>query len=132
MITLPNGAERGGTMNWRLVFLLSMFGLAMGIGTVFLIPSNLEPLLWLVILVVCALIIAVRSPGKYFLHGLAVGIANSVWITAAHVLLFDRYLANHPKEAAMMSSMPLPGRLMMACVGPVVGVVSGLLLGLFA
>ena len=34
----------------------------------------------------------------------------------------------------MMSSMPLPDspRLMMACVGPIVGIVSGAIIGLFA
>jgi hypothetical protein len=60
--------------------------------------------------------------------------ANSIWITASHVLLFDRYIANHPQEAAMMSSMPMGAspRLMMALTGPLIGVLSGLVLGLFA
>lgn len=121
-------------MNWRLIFQLSLFGLAMGIATVFVIPSNIEPLFWLVIFAVCAYVIAKRAPGRYFLHGLLVSIVNSVWITAAHVLLFDTYMANHPQEAAMMASGPLADspRLMMACVGPLVGVASGLVLGLFA
>jgi hypothetical protein len=30
-------------MNWKLIIQLSMFGLAMGIATVFVIPSNIEP-----------------------------------------------------------------------------------------
>lgn len=119
-------------MNWKLIFLLSLFGLAMGIATVFFIPSNIEPFFWLVIFLICAYIIAARAPGKYFLHGLLVSIVNSVWITAAHVLLFDRYVANHAREAAMMDSMPISLRLMMVVTGPIVGVVSGLVLGLFA
>ena len=121
-------------MNWKLVIQLSGFGLAMGIATVFLIPSNIEPLFWLVIFVICAYIIATRCSGRYFWHGLVVSMVNSIWITASHILLFDRYIANHPQEAAMMTSMPLPGspRLMMALMGPVIGVVSGLVLGLFA
>jgi uncharacterized membrane protein len=44
----------------------------------------------------------------------------------------DQYIATHPKEAAMMKSMPLSPRAMMAMTGPLVGVVSGLVLGLFA
>jgi hypothetical protein len=121
-------------MNWKLVFQLSLFGLAMGIGTVFLIPSNIEPVFWLAIFVVCAYIIARQSSGQYFLHGLLVSIVNSVWITASHVILFHQYIANHPQEASMMASMPLPDspRLMMTLMGPVIGVVSGLVLGLFA
>jgi len=119
-------------MNWKLIFALSLFGLAMGIATVYVIPSNIEPIFWLVILIVCAIIIARVQPARRFLHGLMVGIVNSIWITAAHVLLFDAYIANHAKEAAMMSSAPLPPKAMMLVVGPCIGVISGIVLGLFA
>ena len=121
-------------MNWKLILQLSLFGLLMGIGTVFLIPSNIEPIFWLVIFVVCAYFIAKRSGGRYFLHGLLVSLVNSVWITASHIALFGSYIAHHPKEAKMMASMPLPDspRLMMALTGPIFGIVFGLILGLFA
>ncbi len=121
-------------MNWGLILLLSLFGLAMAFATVFVIPSNLEPLLWLVIFVICAYLIAKRAPGKIFLHGLLLGVANSVWVTAVHVALFDQYLAHHAREAAMMKTMtvPIAPRLLMACVGPIVGVVSGVVIGLLA
>src|SRR6185369_15300485 len=120
------------SMNWRLVLLLSLFGLAMGIATVFLVPSKVEPLVWLAIFLACAVIIARRAPGKYFLHGLCVSLFNSVWITAAHVLLFDSYIATHAREAAMGRNMPLAPRVMMIVTGPVIGLFSGLILGLFA
>ena len=121
-------------MNWKLIVQLSVFGLAMGVATVFVISSSIEPLFWLVIFAICAYVLAKQAPGRYFLHGLLVSLLNSVWITAAHVLLFGRYIANHPQEAAMMTSMPLPNhpRLMMAIMGPAIGVVSGMVLGLFA
>ena len=106
----------------------------MGISTVFVIPSNIEPWFWLVIFCVCAFLIARARSSLHFLHGLLVGVVNSVWITSAHIIFFDQYIANHAKEAAMMKSMPLPDspRLMMALVGPVIGLVSGLVLGVFA
>ena len=121
-------------MNWRLIFQLSLFGLAMGLATVFVIPSTIEPVIWLAIFIVSAYAIARGAPGQYFLHGLSVGIANSVWITAAHVLLFHSYVARHSSEMAMMGSMPLPThpRLMMTLTGPVIGVISGIVIGLFA
>jgi len=121
-------------MDWKLVFGLSLFGLAMAIATVFFIPSNIEPLFWLAIFVICAVIIARSLPARHFLHGLMIGIVNSVWVTAAHIVFLNTYLANHAKEAAMMQTMPMPGspRLMMALTGPVVGVISGIVLGLFA
>ena len=119
-------------MNAKLVLLLSMFGLAMALATVFVIPSAVEPLAWLVILPLSAYYIARRAPGSYFLHGLLVGILNSVWITAAHVLLFDRYVARHAHQAEMMRTMPLTPKAMMLVTGPIVGVVSGIVIGLLA
>jgi hypothetical protein len=121
-------------MNWRLVLQLSLFGLAMAIATVFVIPSNIEPFFWLVIFLISAWVIAKRSPGRYFLHGLAVSLVNSLWITATHVLLFDSYIARHEEEARMMATMELPvtPRMLMALSGPIIGLVSGVVLGLFA
>jgi hypothetical protein len=120
-------------MNWRLIFQLSLFGLAMGIATVFVVPSSIEPIFWLAIFLVCAYIIAGRAPGRPFVHGLMVGIVNSVWVTASHILFFDNYIVRHQQEMAMMTSMPLPDspRTMMALMGPAIGVVSGVVLGLF-
>ena len=121
-------------MNWRLIITLSLFGLAMGIATVALIPSNIEPLAWLVIVVICAYIIARRAMSKFFLHGLLVSLTNSIWITASHMLLFDMYIANHPHEEAMTASMPFSAhpRIVMAVMGPLIGAASGVVLGIFS
>jgi hypothetical protein len=121
-------------MNANLVLTLSMFGLAMGLATVFWIPSTIEPAFWLPIFLFCAYTIARRCPGKRFQHGLLLGLANSVWITASHILFFDRYIAGHASEASMMKSMPWPDspRLMMALTGPLVGLISGVVIGVFA
>jgi len=121
-------------MNWRLISQLSLFGLAMGIATVFVVQSNVEPIYWLVIFLISSYLIATRAPSRYFLHGVFVGLANSVWVTGSHLFLFHQYVANHPREVAMMASMPLKThpRLMMLIMGPIIGLISGLVLGLFA
>ena len=121
-------------MNKKLIFQLSLFGLAMAFATVYFIPSDIEPFCWLAIFIVCAYLIAKNCTGKYFLTGLYVSLINAVWITSIHILLFDKYIANHPQEAEMMTKMPMPDspRLMMLMTGPLVGIVSGLVLGLFA
>jgi len=121
-------------MNWKLILQLSLFGLVMAIATVFVIPSNIEPIFWLAIFIVCAFLIAKKCADKYFHTGLFVSILNSVWITTVHILLFGTYIANHHQEAAMMSKMPIPDspKLMMLITGPVIGIISGLILGLFA
>jgi len=121
-------------VNWKLVLQLSMFGLGMGIATVFVIPSNFEPLFWLAIFIVCAAIISKQCRKWYFLHGLMVSMVNSVWVTSAHVLLFNSYKAGHASEMTMMAGLPMGGspRLLMILMFPVVGIVSGLVLGLFS
>ncbi len=121
-------------MNWKLIVQLSMFGLAMGIGTVFLIGSSIEPAFWLVIFVVCAYLIARKAPSRSFAHGVLLGLANSIWITTSHILFFNQYMARHPREAEMMTSMPLSDspRLLMALTGPIVGLISGVVIGILA
>ena len=118
-------------MSWKLIFALSLFGLAMGAATVFVIPSNIEPFVWLGIFIVCAILIAKHAPRRHFLHGLCVSLVNSIWITAVHIGLFDQYIAGHAREAAISAQMGSP-KLMMLAMGPIVGLVSGLVLGLFA
>lgn len=121
-------------MNWKLIFQLSLFGLAMSIATVFVIPSKIEPLFWLAIFLGCAYFIAKNCTGKYFLNGFMVSIINCVWITSAHIILFQSYIANHLDEAAMMDKIHFTDspRLMMLIFGLVIGIISGLVLGLFA
>ena len=121
-------------MNWSLIFRLSLFGLLMAIGTVFFIPSSIEPILWLAIFIICAYVIARKSGGRPFLHGVFLGLANSVWMTGGHVLLFKQYVEHHQKEMEMMQSMPLQThpRLLMLLTGPVVGLISGVVIGLFS
>ncbi len=123
-------------MNWKLIFGLSLFGLAMAFATVYWIPSNIEPFIWLPIFLVCAYLIAKNAPGKYFLHGLLVSLVNCVWITAVHIKLSSAYIANHPEEGKMYAEMFAKNGLSMhramLVFGPVIGIISGIVLGLFA
>ena len=121
-------------MNKKLIFLLSLFGLAMGIATIICIPASTEPYFWLVIFLCCAYIISQKAPGQYFLHGFLVSLVNCFWITTLHLLFMHAYLANHPQEATMLVKSPLPAhpRIMMLIGGSVVGVMSGLGLGLLS
>src|SRR5262249_25854561 len=96
------GYTGGGTpMNLEVSFSPSRFGFCLGFLAIFVIPSHREPYAWLGIFVVCAYVIAKRAPSRYFLHGLCVSLVNSVWVTGAHILLFDRYIAGHAREGMM-------------------------------
>ena len=117
-------------MNWKLIFALSLFGLAMAVASLFGL-GMLEPLLWLVIFIIYAWVIATRASGKYFLHGFLVSVVNSIWITAIHAAFFTTYLKNNPQ---MVQGAPagMNPRVLMIVMGPIVGALFGLVAGLFA
>lgn len=121
-------------MNWKVIFGLSLFGLAMAFGTVLVISPKVEPFCWLVIFVICAFVIARQAALRPFLHGFLLGIVNSIWVTAAHIVFFSRYVAGHPQEAMMMQRMPasLSPREVMAVTGPFIGIISGIVIGVLA
>jgi hypothetical protein len=122
-------------MNWKLIFQLSTFGLIMAFATVSLIPEKIEFAFWIAIFLFCAYIIAKVCTGKYFLQGFLVSLVNCVWITSAHIAFYSTYIANHPNAAHMAEQYPLlPNhpRLAMLITGPVAGIISGLVLGIFS
>lgn len=124
-------------MNWKLIFQLSLLGLIMAFATILLIPEKIEPAFWLLIFIFCGYIFAKRAPGKYFLHGFLLSIANSVWIIIAHTIFFTSYLINHPDMSPEhMPHIPAEAlnhpRLLMLIMAPIFGAIFGLVQGLFA
>ena len=55
-------------MNWKLILALSLFGLAMGVGSLFGLGLA-EPLLWLVIFIIYAWVIARPRRANIFCTG---------------------------------------------------------------
>lgn len=53
-----------------------------------------------------------------------------VWVTAAHYIWYDTYMANHPQMADMMKNSPIDLRTMQLIVGPFIGAISGVVIGL--
>lgn len=121
-------------MNKKLIIQLSGFGLFMAFATVFFIPPQIEPFIWLIIFVFCAWRIAKKCKEEIFLHGLLVSILNSVWITSIHILFYHTYLESHRDMAALTAQfgMEESPRLMMLVFGPSIGIISGMVLGFFS
>ena len=121
-------------MSWKIIILLSFFGLIMAFLSVFWIPTKTEPIIWLVIFIFCGYIIAKYSPGRFFLHGFLICILNSIWITVIHFIFYDTYIINHPEILQINNSMPLKDspRLLLLIIGPLIGTFSGIILGLIA
>jgi hypothetical protein len=121
-------------MNWKLIFQLSIFGLIMAVGTTSLIPQTLEWPFWLLIFIFCAFVIAKRCTGKYFLYGFMASIFNCFWILLVHLIFFETFMRTHqmPPNAKIPVYMTIQPRVVMIVFGAIIGVVSGLVLGLFA
>src|ERR1700748_402754 len=91
-------------MNWKLILILSLFGVAMAFITV-LLPSVAEPFCWLAVFVLSAWQIAKDAPQKPFLNGFTLNLINAVWVTTVRVLLLPAYLSHHAKEAAQYAKV---------------------------
>jgi hypothetical protein len=121
-------------MNFRMVALLSLFGLAMGAAAVAgVIPRGMELPLWGVACVVGAILIG-RSSGKRFLTGLVAGTAAELIAYIVILLLFDLYLANNPAAVEAFANLPAgtSPRMVVGVLAPIVSICYGLVTGLLA
>ena len=123
-------------MNSKLIFGLSLFGLAMAFATVYFISSSVEPFCWLAVFIISAIQVAKHAMRKYFLHGFLISILNCIWMTWVHISMLTIYLAHHSKEAAYYAKLnreigmtPIMTMIVMA---PFIALFSGLILGLFS
>ena len=121
-------------MNWKLILQLSLFGIAMGLGTAFFIPSRLEVALWPIVFLFSAYAIAKYSIGLRFLHGLLVGLFDSLLKTSVHMVFFSFYVARHTHEMEMIRQMTntFSPRQLILLSSPVWGLVFGTAIGLLA
>jgi hypothetical protein len=119
-------------MNWKLVFQLAVFGIAMGLGTVFFVPSAIEPILWLIVFLLSAYTIAKRCVRLRFLNGLVVGLLDSLLKTTVHMVLYSTYVARHSQEIAMIRQMTsaVSPRLLILLSSPIWGLIYGTATGL--
>lgn len=121
-------------MNWKLVLQLAMFGIAMGLGTVFFVPSKVEPILWLIVFLLSGYAITKHCVRLRFLNALLVGLLDSLLKTSVHVVFFSDYVARHAQEMAMIRQMTsaVSPRQLILLSSPIWGVIYGTATGVFA
>lgn len=118
-------------MSWKLVFGLSLLGLAVTLVTALANPLSFEPHLWCVVFVIASFAIAKGARGRYFLHGLLVSVMGSLWMTAAHFVLRDSLVAAHARAFSKLGHLGST-ELIIATLGPAFGVAVGIVLGFVA
>lgn len=124
-------------MKWTLILRLSAIGFVLALGSIFFISPNVEPLLWLAVFFYSAYAIGNGSQTWRFFHGVVLGILNSVWVVLLHDVFLTRYLAGHPREVQMIDIVHSEGlaasaRWIMSFTGVTVGIVEGIVIGVFA
>src|SRR5438094_6168112 len=79
--------NRGVPVNWKLIFSLSSFGIAISFSQIF----GYGPLLvWPIVLVVSVCLITARATNRIPLHGFLVGAMIQIWVGAITAyLIFD-------------------------------------------
>lgn len=122
-------------MNWKLILLLSLFGVAMGIATVFgFIPASSEFIVWVTVALISAFIVAKKVRTRIFLHGFLAGFIAGMLAPVFHVLFYQAYVVNNPKIVEQFSEVPtnLSPRLFILILAPLISAVYAAFLGLFS
>ena len=102
----------------------------MAIATISFIPSEYEPVLWLVIFGFCSYSIAKTCDDRFFIHGFLLSIINCIYITAFHAAFYDAYSSSHAAQVAMIPSGMNP-KVLMPAIGVLIGIISGVIQGGF-
>ena len=118
------------TMNWTVILLLSTFGLIMGLLSLKGYTQKLEPFLWLLFGIITSLILSKNVDNNTFLHALIIGLFWGVLNGLTQSAFFDQYLANNEnlQEGFKQSSLMQP-RYFVLVTGPIIGLITGLVLG---
>lgn len=121
-------------MSWKVIFLLSLFGVAVGFAGVYGLSGTAELIVWLFIFVIFAVVIVRSRSGDYFVHALLASILAGLWVGIMHAAFINTYVAHNARLRAGYAMIPKTAhpRLMMVLTGPFIGAVMGVVAGLMA
>ena len=120
-------------MNWKTILLLSLFAILMGFLSVFGVIPDFEWLMWLVIAIVSGYVLNKQTKKLLFTHAVVTGIIMGVFNAVIQSVLFDTYLLNDPQiEGLSQWPATIEPQYFLLIAGPFIGIVYGLLIGLFA
>ena len=84
-------------MKWKTILLLSLFGILMGLNSVFGIIKNVEWVLWLIIAIVSAYVLNKQTKNLLVTHAVITGLFMGILNAIVQSSLFDSYLVNNPE-----------------------------------
>lgn len=118
-------------MNWILIISLSLFGVMVGMLSIFGVTEGKEYWMLGIVLLVSSLVLGMKAPGKFFKHGFFTALISALLSSVLHYVFYDTYMANNASFAEQMSQVPdgFNMRIMMLVGGPFSGAISGVILG---
>ncbi len=122
-------------MNWRLIFVLSLFGPVVGTLTVLgVFPRGVDRFVWFVVVGVCAIVVAKREPKEPLKHGGVVGFINGAVSTLIQAFFVETLVANNPWMLDAMADQPagFDFEFFVFMLVPFIGVAGGAMTGLLA
>jgi hypothetical protein len=90
----------GNPLKWINIYFSSLFGMVMGIASLFGYTQNLELSLWIAIALISALLIARTTTHKIFLHGVLAGIGIGISNVMIQIAFFSLYAQNNSHTAS--------------------------------
>jgi hypothetical protein len=120
-------------IQWRLILFLSLFGVAMGAFSVMGFTGGAEPFLWPIIAIFCAIVIGTKT-NRTFANGLFTGLLVGGIAPLIQAVFFHTYISNNAAAAAQLKQLPpgLSPRLIFFIQVPLIGLISGMVLGLLS
>jgi hypothetical protein len=118
-------------MNWFVIILLSLLGFLMGLLSVKGLTKGIEPYLWIILGIFCALVLSKNQIPKFFLSAFLIGLAWGILNSIAQVTFFQTYLAHNPQAVEGFQKVPakINRSALVLLAGTGIGTVTGLVLG---
>jgi hypothetical protein len=103
----------------------------MGIASLFGYTQNIELLLWIIIALVAAVLIARTTTHKIFLHGVLAGVGMGLLNTMVQITFFSLYVQHNPYAASELEhfSDSFSPQWFLLITSPFVGGIYGSLIG---
>lgn len=116
------------------IWVLTLFGVAMGLLSVYGYTQSYEWVYWLVIALISGAVIAKVTDRLIFVKSVVLGIFMGIFAGIIQSAMFDTYLENNPNSLDGFKDIPmsLEPQYVVLFTAPFIGIAFGLLIGLIA
>ncbi|MGB0525460.1 MAG: hypothetical protein ACPGJS_20965 [Flammeovirgaceae bacterium] len=93
--------------HFKIALISIVLGTSTGLSTLFLIPSDYELMVWVILIITLAWSSLKLFQQKLFWNSFLFSIATGAIITVTHLLFIDAYLQSHPTEIKMLDTIKI-------------------------